>query len=148
MGGGGGGGGGPPPSPSPCTGPVQCVPWKYWQKKLLSLCPLQYHGFVGSVFHWTGKNFLRISLSIFLLGGMVEWGNGMAEYTEYSKMRNIRNTLKHGIYRIFCLWFELDWQKQRQRILGCFEIFKIQFWHCRKYTIDLMTVLIFIKRLF
>ena len=130
-----------PPSPSPCAGPVQYVPWKYWQKKLLSLCPLQYHGFVGSVFHWTGKYFLRISLNIFLFGGM-------AEYTEYSKIRNIRNTLKHGIYRIFCIWFELDWQKQRQRILGCFEIFKIQFWHCRKYTIDLMTVLIFIKRLF
>ena len=67
-----GGGFSAPPSPSPCAGPVQYVPWKYWQKKLLSLCPLQYHGFVGGVFHWTGKYFLRISLNIFLFGGMAE----------------------------------------------------------------------------
>ena len=38
---------------------------------------------------------------------------GMTEYTEYYKIRNIWNTLKHGICRIFCIWFELDWQKSR-----------------------------------
>ena len=32
------------------------------------------------------------------------------------KIRNIRNTLKHGIYRIFCIWFELDWRKSRGNI--------------------------------
>ena len=37
---------------------VSICAMKYWQTKLLSLCPLQYHEFVGSVFHWTGKNFL------------------------------------------------------------------------------------------
>ena len=42
-----------------------------------------------------------------LFGGLTEWWNGM---TEYSKIRNI---LKHGIYRIICIWFELDWQKSR-----------------------------------
>ena len=31
----------------------------------------------------------------------MEWWNGIAEYTEYSKMRNIWNILKHGVYRIF-----------------------------------------------
>ena len=41
---------------------------------------------------------------------------GMVEYTEYCKIRNIWNTLKHGIYRIFCIWFELDWRKSRGNI--------------------------------
>ena len=36
-------------------------------------------------------------------GGLTERRNGMAEYTEYSKIRNIWNTLKHGIYGIFCI---------------------------------------------
>ena len=35
------------------------------------------------------------------IGGLTEWRNEMVEYTEYSKLRNIRNILKHGIYRIF-----------------------------------------------
>ena len=38
---------------------------------------------------------------------------GMAECMEYCKIRNIRNTLKHGIYTIFYIWLELDWQKIR-----------------------------------
>ena len=32
------------------------------------------------------------------------------------KIRIIRDTLKHGIYRIFCIWFELDWRKSRGNI--------------------------------
>ena len=28
------------------------------EPKLLSLCPLQFHGFVGSAFHGRGRNFL------------------------------------------------------------------------------------------
>ena len=36
-----------------------------------------------------------------LFRGMVEWMNGIAQYTEYSKIRKIWNILKHGIYRIF-----------------------------------------------
>ena len=28
------------------------------ESKLLSLCPLQFHGFVGSAFHSSGRNFL------------------------------------------------------------------------------------------
>ena len=31
-------------------------------------------------------------------GGMVERNGGMAEHTEYSKIRNTRNILKHGKY--------------------------------------------------
>ena len=54
----------------------------------------------------------------------------MAEYTEYSKRRNIWNILKDGIYRILCILLELT-KKQRQRMLGCFEILKIQFSYCR-----------------
>ena len=38
---------------------------------------------------------------------------GMEEYMEHCKIWNIRNALKQGIYRIFCIWFELDWQKSR-----------------------------------
>ena len=34
-------------------------------------------------------------------GGMMERRNGMAEHTEYSKTRNTRNILKHGIHGIF-----------------------------------------------
>ena len=54
----------------------------------------------------------------------------MAEYMEYSKRRNIRNILKDGIYRIMCILLELT-KKQRQRMLGCFEMLKIQFSYCR-----------------
>ena len=45
------------------------------------------------------------------------------EYTEYSKTRNIQNIL-------YLIWTGLT-KKQRQRILGCFEILKIQFSYCR-----------------
>ena len=34
-------------------------------------------------------------------GGMTERWNRMAEHTKYSKIRNTRNILKHGIYGIF-----------------------------------------------
>ena len=34
-------------------------------------------------------------------GGITERRNGMAEHTEYSKIRNSRNILKHGIHGIF-----------------------------------------------
>ena len=34
----------------------QYMTWKCWQRKLLSLCPFRYGGFVGRAFHWTGKN--------------------------------------------------------------------------------------------
>ena len=34
-------------------------------------------------------------------GGLTEWRNGMAVYTENPKIRNIRNILKDGIYTIF-----------------------------------------------
>ena len=34
-------------------------------------------------------------------GGRMERWNGMAEHTEYSKIRNTRNILKHGKYWIF-----------------------------------------------
>ena len=60
----------------------------------------------------------------------------MAEYTEYSKRRNI---LKDGIYRILCILLKLT-KTQRQRMLGCFEISKIQYF-VLPFTIDLMTVL-------
>ena len=63
----------------------------------------------------------------------------MAEYTEYSKRWNIRNILKDGIYRILCILLKLT-KKQRQRMLGCFEILKSQFF-VPPFTIDLMTVL-------
>ena len=46
------------------------------------------------------------------------------EYTEYSKTWNIQNIL-------YLIWTGLT-KKQRQRILGCFEIFKIQFSYCRR----------------
>ena len=36
-----------------------------------------------------------------LFGGMEERWNGMAEQTEYSKIRNTRNILQHGKYWIF-----------------------------------------------
>ena len=39
--------------------------------------------------------------SIWRNGGMMERWNGMAEHTEYSKIRNIWNIPKHGIYGIF-----------------------------------------------
>ena len=42
---------------------------------------------------------------------------------EYSKRRNI---LKDGIYRILCILLELT-KKQRQRMLGCFEMLKFNF---------------------
>ena len=48
---------------------------------------------------------------------------------EYSKRRNIRNILKDGIYRMLCISLELT-KKQRQRMLSCFEILKIQFSNC------------------
>ena len=63
-------------------------------------------------------------IGVTLLGGMADWRNGMAEY---SKRRNI---LKDGIYRILCILLELT-KKQRQRMLGCFGILKIQFSYCR-----------------
>ena len=36
-----------------------------------------------------------------LFGGMIERNGGIAEYTEYSKIRKILNILKRGIYGIF-----------------------------------------------
>ena len=33
-------------------------------------------------------------------GGLTEHWNGMAEYMEYSKIRNIWNILRDGIYKI------------------------------------------------
>ena len=36
----------------------------------------------------------------------------MMEYMEYSKIRNIRNTLKHGIYRTFCI-FDFNWTDKK-----------------------------------
>lgn len=66
------------------------------------------------------------------LGDPIRW-NASEIHGISCKICNIRNTLKHGIYRTFCIWFELDWRKsQRQRILYCFEILKIQFSYCRK----------------
>ena len=34
-------------------------------------------------------------------GGVTDWRNVIAEYKEYSKIRNIRKILEYGIYRIF-----------------------------------------------
>ena len=54
------------------------------------------------------------------------------EYTEYSKTRNLQNIL-------YLIGPGLT-KKQRQRILGCFEILKIQFSYCLSHTTDLMTM--------
>ena len=67
---------------------------------------------------------------------------GMAEYMEYCKIPNIRNTLKHGIYRIFCVWFELGWQKSRGKEYSVVLKYKRNnFRTAVSHTIDLMTVL-------
>ena len=64
------------------------------------------------------------------------------EYMEYCKIRIIRNTLKHGIYRIFCIWFDLDWQKSRGKeysVVLRYE--RNNFRTAVSHTRDLMTVL-------
>ena len=57
---------------------------------------------------------------------------GMAEYMEYCKIRNIWNTLKHG----------LDWQKSRGKVYSVVLKYKRNnFGTAVNHTIDLMTVL-------
>ena len=68
------------------------------RQKRCALCPvggakLQVTGHRS---HVTGHCFTGDSIR--WNDGTVERWNGMAEHTEYSKTRNIRNILKHGIY--------------------------------------------------
>ena len=67
-----------------------CIRW---------ICMLQWIFFPSRVIFSTWKR--RIITRGWLYsanGGMMERWNGIVEYTEYSKTRNIRNILKHGIY--------------------------------------------------
>ena len=47
-----------------------------------------------------------------------------------AEWRDTQNIVEYGIF-LYLIWTGLT-KKQRQRILGCFEIFKIQFSYCRR----------------
>ena len=72
-----------------------------------------------------------------LSGGMADWRN---DGTDCRNKRNIRNNLRHEIFRIFCIWFELDWQKSRGKKYTVVWTIKNSIF-LLQYTIDLMTVL-------